>query len=76
MADLGVDVVIAGSQKALACPPGISLIVCQTGTAACRRTSYKMYVFEFERSFEEWRTRTDAMDTCCGDTSADKYTIT
>ncbi len=27
MADLGVDVVIAGSQKALACPPGISLIV-------------------------------------------------
>ena len=24
MADLGVDVVIAGSQKALACPPGIS----------------------------------------------------
>ena len=27
MADLGVDVVIAGSQKALACPPGISPIV-------------------------------------------------
>ena len=27
MADLGVDVVLAGSQKALACPPGISLIV-------------------------------------------------
>lgn len=27
MADLGVDVVIAGSQKALTCPPGISLIV-------------------------------------------------
>lgn len=27
MAELGADVVIAGSQKALACPPGISLIV-------------------------------------------------
>ena len=27
MAELGTDVVIAGSQKALACPPGISLIV-------------------------------------------------
>lgn len=27
MAELGVDVMIAGSQKALACPPGISVIV-------------------------------------------------
>lgn len=27
MASLGVDVMIAGSQKALACPPGISLII-------------------------------------------------
>ncbi len=27
MADLGVDVMITGSQKALACPPGISIIV-------------------------------------------------
>ena len=27
MAELGVDVLIAGSQKALACPPGVSVIV-------------------------------------------------
>ena len=27
MKELGIDVVITGSQKALACPPGISIIV-------------------------------------------------
>ena len=27
MADLGADVMIAGSQKALACPPGVSIVV-------------------------------------------------
>lgn len=27
MASLGVDIMITGSQKALACPPGISIIV-------------------------------------------------
>ena len=35
MADLGVDVVIAGSQKALACPPGISLIVLSKRAQEC-----------------------------------------
>ena len=35
MADLGVDVVIAGSQKALACPPGISLIVLSKRAHEC-----------------------------------------
>ena len=35
MADLGVDVVIAGSQKALDCPPGISLIVLSKRAQEC-----------------------------------------
>ena len=55
MADLGVDVVIAGSQKALACPSRhITDSSIKAGTEACRETSYEMYVFEFERSFEKW----------------------
>lgn len=40
MEDLGVDIMITGSQKALACPPGISVIVL-SGKAVDRVNSHK-----------------------------------
>ncbi len=39
MAEWGVDVMITGSQKALACPPGVSVIVL-SGKAVSRLSSY------------------------------------
>lgn len=45
MAKLGVDVMITGSQKALACPPGISLIVLAPNAVerVCSREVKSMY---------------------------------
>lgn len=45
MAKLGVDVMITGSQKALACPPGISLIVLASNAVerVCSREVKSMY---------------------------------
>ena len=45
MAQLGVDVMITGSQKALACPPGISLIVLAPNAVerVCSREVKSMY---------------------------------
>ena len=45
MAKLGVDVMITGSQKALACPPGISLIVIAPNAVerVCSREVKSMY---------------------------------
>lgn len=45
MQALGVDVMITGSQKALACPPGISIIVLapQAVERVCRREVKSMY---------------------------------
>lgn len=40
MSRLGVDVMITGSQKALACPPGISLIVFSPRAQACVKKNY------------------------------------
>ena len=45
MAHCGADVMITGSQKALACPPGISVIVLSPGAVerVCNRTVKSMY---------------------------------
>ena len=46
MKQLGADVMITGSQKALACPPGISIIVLSPrAIERIERNEVRLYVF-------------------------------
>lgn len=45
MAELGVDVMITGSQKALACPPGISVIVLSKKAITRVETNYPKSIY-------------------------------
>ena len=62
MKALGVDVMITGSQKALACPPGISIIVL-SGKAVERveLNQPRCMYLDLKSALKEWRERTDTV---------------
>ena len=60
MKKLGVDVMITGSQKALACPPGISVIVLsQEAIERVNRNEVKCMYLDLKKCVKKWRKRSD-----------------
>lgn len=72
MKDAGIDMMLAGSQKALACPPGISIIILSSkAVERVENRNVKCMYLNLKSALKKWRERPNSVYSCCRDITSD-----